>query len=164
MTTPLNNPCSRCVHLCSSLFLNSVGVCLTLVFYILCGSLVLLGLEGVSPGDPQLEGMIPMEVQTQLKSDLIENQRNLTVDKLWNITERLNILYKDNWTVMASQEIIKFQIELVKELKQEVAKTNGICKDPGGGPGQGQEQYWTFSSAFLYSLTLVTTIGWCGEY
>ncbi len=36
-----------------------------------------------------------------------------TVEKLWKITEELNILYKDNWTALADREIAIFQTELL---------------------------------------------------
>lgn len=35
---------------------------------------------------------------------------NRTVDRLWSITEDLNILYKDNWTRLAAQEVKEFQV------------------------------------------------------
>lgn len=33
-----------------------------------------------------------------------------TVDRLWSITEDLNILYKENWTRLAAQEVQLFQV------------------------------------------------------
>lgn len=33
-----------------------------------------------------------------------------TVDRLWSITEDLNILYKENWTRLAAQEVQQFQV------------------------------------------------------
>lgn len=33
-----------------------------------------------------------------------------TVDQLWAITEDLNILYKENWTRLAAQEVKQFQV------------------------------------------------------
>lgn len=35
-----------------------------------------------------------------------------TVDRLWSITEDLNILYKENWTRLAAQEVQLFQVRL----------------------------------------------------
>ena len=35
-----------------------------------------------------------------------------TVDRLWSITEDLNILYKENWTRLAAQEVQIFQVSL----------------------------------------------------
>ena len=39
--------------------------------------------------------------------------RARTVNKLWKITEELNILYRENWTVLADREMVKFQNELL---------------------------------------------------
>lgn len=33
-----------------------------------------------------------------------------TVDRLWSITEDLNILYKENWTRLAAHEVQQFQV------------------------------------------------------
>lgn len=35
-----------------------------------------------------------------------------TVDRLWSITEDLNILYKENWTRLAAQEVQHFQVSV----------------------------------------------------
>ncbi|KAL4144045.1 hypothetical protein QTP88_006279 [Uroleucon formosanum] len=68
-----------------------------------------------------------------------------TVEKLWKITEDLNILYRDNWTRLAEEEILKFQDSLIRKY---------------GGPNQTDRRHrWNFASSFLYSLTLITTIG-----
>ena len=29
------------------------------------------------------------------------------VERLWNLTEELNVLYKDNWTALADREMIR---------------------------------------------------------
>lgn len=39
---------------------------------------------------------------------------NRTVDRLWSITEDLNILYKENWTRLAAQEVQIFQVSSLK--------------------------------------------------
>ncbi|XP_025205924.1 TWiK family of potassium channels protein 7-like [Melanaphis sacchari] len=72
--------------------------------------------------------------------------RAQTVEKLWKITEDLNILYRDNWTRLAEEEILKFQDSLIRKY---------------GGPNQVDRRHrWNFASSFLYSLTLITTIGY----
>ena len=35
------------------------------------------------------------------------------MEKLWEITEELNILYRDNWTALVDREMVKFQKELL---------------------------------------------------
>ena len=50
----------------------------------------------------------------------IEQRRLVTIARLWNITETLNVLYRENWTMMANVEIIKFQNEMIQKIKQEM--------------------------------------------
>jgi hypothetical protein len=83
---------------------------------------------------------------------------------LWSITEDLNILYKDNWTRLAAQEVLKFQDTLIRNLRG--YGSGGVIVKTGGAAGNGGSIYyshhhhrWSFSSSFLYSLTLITTIG-----
>lgn len=111
--------------------------------------------------------------------------RAKTVENIWNITVNLNILYRDNWTRLAAQEISRFQDELVRALVHEEAALQLIAASIGVGPvgavgtehrelassshpgsvvgivGQnGNEFEWTFARSFLYSLTVLTTIGY----
>jgi hypothetical protein len=41
------------------------------------------------------------------------------------ISEALNVLYRDNWTQLASQEIIKMQTELFHSIRQQVITSGG---------------------------------------
>ncbi|KAH8355438.1 hypothetical protein KR084_006451 [Drosophila pseudotakahashii] len=76
-----------------------------------------------------------------------------TVDRLWMITEDLNILYKENWTRLAAQEVQLFQDTLLRAVRQ------SKVYPPGGIQLNAPTHKWTYASAFLYSLTLITTIG-----
>jgi hypothetical protein len=55
-----------------------------------------------SDGGPLLE--MPPEVKSN-----VDRARSETVSKLWMATEKMNILYPDNWTRRASEEILWFQ-------------------------------------------------------
>lgn len=79
--------------------------------------------------------------------------RTHTVEKLWSITENLNILYKENWTRLASEEVLEFQRALFRTMR------NARIVRSYGTPSDGSQHRWTFGSSFLYSLTLITTIG-----
>ena len=81
-------------------------------------------------------------------SRLLTEQTTLTVDRLWAITEDLNILYRDNWTELARNEMRHYQERLVRTLRRQMTEER-----------YSSRQTWTFSMAFLYSVTLVTTIG-----
>nr|XP_027203314.1 uncharacterized protein LOC113797174 [Dermatophagoides pteronyssinus] len=51
------------------------------------------------------------------RNRLIERIRNETVDRLWIETYKLNVLYKENWTTMATKEIEQFQRTLIDSFK-----------------------------------------------
>ncbi|XP_039297512.1 TWiK family of potassium channels protein 7 [Nilaparvata lugens] len=133
-----------CCSLISSL-LSSVGICLLVVAYTVLGAITFTTLEaesrsgiGTGTGSNTVHTAAPPSDDKLLRSQ--------TVEKLWSITEDLNILYKENWTRLAEQEVLKFQDSLVRRYKKTTgAKTNHI---------------WSFASSFLYSLTLITTIGY----
>lgn len=80
---------------------------------------------------------------------LIADIRNSTVNKLWTETYKLNVLYKENWTAMATKEIEQFQRVLVKALKE------------GYLPGEESKFHsrWSFTDSWMYSISIITTIG-----
>jgi hypothetical protein len=96
-----------------------------------------------------------------------DESRARTVENIWDITVSLNILYRDNWTRLAAQEISRFQDQLVQRLAEELAmQQRGVASSGTGKDQQMQERHsgsspyeWNFARAFLYSLTVLTTIG-----
>ncbi|XP_067637222.1 uncharacterized protein [Eurosta solidaginis] len=111
--------------------------------------------------------------------------RQRTIENIWDITVSLNILYKENWTKLAALEIAKFQDQLIKRLNEDALlqlshemdgsiaggggngaaiagnspATEAVLLHTHGGHGQGPHE-WNFAKAFLYSLTVLTTIGY----
>ena len=84
----------------------------------------------------------------------MDSRREHTIARLWNITETLNVLYRENWTLMANKEIIKFQNEMIQSIKQSMAGEQD-CKHSV----VEKEKEFTITAAFLYCLSLITTIG-----
>ena len=93
--------------------------------------------------------------------------RRQVVEQLWEITEKLNILYKDNWTALADREMVKFQTELFAQKteldsfsQEKPAKfvVTHADHEPILVTRDGDDD-WSFASSFLYSLTLITTVG-----
>ena len=122
-----------------------------------------------------------------------------TVEKLWKITEELNILSTDNWTALADREMAIFQTELLAaglatngdhpssgrdgttpktpnptkesggKFSTDLPKGELMPKDPYFGYAGGQDddddgdtehrRSATFFNSFLYSLSLITTVG-----
>ncbi|XP_013144530.1 PREDICTED: TWiK family of potassium channels protein 12-like [Papilio polytes] len=94
--------------------------------------------------------------------------RSKTVENIWEITVSLNILYRENWTRLAAQEILKFQNELIQRVTTEMATQYGVSyKELALGEfgtsdsnNHYEEHEWNLALAFFYSLTVLTTIGY----
>lgn len=77
----------------------------------------------------------------------------------------LNILYRENWTRLAAQEIARFQDQLVKRITEDIAASQSAGsftpaqKNDGVTERRVPDYEWNFAKAFLYSLTVLTTIG-----
>nr|CAD7195931.1 unnamed protein product [Timema douglasi] len=169
-------------HAANSIF-TSLGVCILVLGYTLLGAFTFMALEGegfsketlISANHVVTSSTSASSSATSFKSGdvglgrdksiaLGEDIRSRTVEKLWSITEDLNILYKDNWTRLAAQEVLKFQDSLVRNLRGYGGGGAVIVKTGIAGSGNGGAIYynhhhrWSFASSFLYSLTLITTI------
>lgn len=102
-----------------------------------------------------------------LSANYFWDARSRAVENIWDITVSLNILYRENWTRLAAQEILKFQNELVHRVTTEMASQYGVSYremalgEFGGSDFSNhyEEHEWNLALAFFYSLTVLTTIG-----
>ncbi|KAH8272123.1 hypothetical protein KR044_004812, partial [Drosophila immigrans] len=133
--------------------ISATGVLLLVLLYTAMGSIIFVTLEGELEDANALETAVAASKpypRTELANAEI---RSRTVDRLWSITEDLNILYKENWTRLAAQEVQLFQDTLLRAVRQ------SKVYQPGGVQMNAPTHKWSYASAFLYSLTLITTIG-----
>lgn len=155
---------------------TNIGIFALLLAYTLLGSFVFLAIEGGAAKMHQ-KTLATTLYQQQMRDKLTNNTsvqnntvlqasadlRTKTVENIWEITVSLNILYKENWTKLASQEIGRFQDQLVQkvaaELAGQVGPQGGRAIEASGSLTQADEFEWNFAKAFLYSLTVLTTIG-----
>lgn len=115
--------------------LSTVGLTILMIFYTIFGGFVFSVLES-SNEDRTRNG-----VRESLKWH---------VSMLWNLTEEMNVLYKDNWTAMAQ--------EVVNNYTKQVFIATKVDGWDGKEDGEAQSQ-WTFAGSMLYSATVITTIG-----
>uniref|UniRef100_A0A182K1R4 Potassium channel domain-containing protein n=1 Tax=Anopheles christyi TaxID=43041 RepID=A0A182K1R4_9DIPT len=172
--------CSCCSGRGSSTFwaalLTNIGVCTLLLAYTLLGSFIFLAIEG---GASQMQQRTLASTNRHQKQLPVSNNNNnnnhhgrhdtanltfpqlilleavearqKTVENIWDITVSLNILYRENWTRLASMEIARFQEQFVNRLLEEMTQINNmqhaVAATGGGGhePGHGQDNNWTFA-------------------
>ena len=150
------------------LAVSTLGLSLAVLGYTLLGALVFSAVEsrqlaGAGAGSPTV--MTSNEVLATLSGEVnsyLDQLRGHTVSKLWQMTEQMNILYPDNWTHNAAKEILSFQLDLSRKLAAEMmsvkkgaARSSALQYVVRAG---GQTE-WSVSRGFLYSLSLLTTIG-----
>lgn len=149
---------------------TNLGICVLLFGYTLIGSVIFLAIEGGSSFQHQILATTSLATNSNHDNKKYLNHsaeikakndeaRARTVENIWDITVSLNILYRDNWTRLAAQEITRFQDELLRSMAEEMALQQPVQQANVGGK-HGHDHYeWTFAKAFLYSLTVLTTIG-----
>ncbi|XP_063984411.1 TWiK family of potassium channels protein 9-like [Diachasmimorpha longicaudata] len=155
-------------------FIINLGICALLVAYTLLGSFIFLAIEGGADGGLQ-QRTLPTIAKSNEPVDrnltawwnkMHRVAREQTVESIWGITEQLNILYRENWTRLAEQEIAKFQDKLVDTITEDMkARQQTDTHTDGNADGPTSERKvpdyeWNFAKAFLYSLTVLTTIGY----
>ncbi|KAG5879742.1 hypothetical protein JTB14_021491 [Gonioctena quinquepunctata] len=148
---------------------TNLGICVLLFGYTLIGSVIFLAIEGGSSYQHQILATTSLSTNKNNKNNKHFNHtaellaktdeaRARTVESIWDITVSLNILYRDNWTRLAAQEITRFQDELLRSMTEEMALQQPLQVAKLGGKHYQDNYEWTFAKAFLYSLTVLTTI------
>ncbi|KAK0419923.1 hypothetical protein QR680_014405 [Steinernema hermaphroditum] len=115
-------------------FFSHVGLCALVIGYALLGAVVFRAVEG------------PHEMSIQRD---VTNARHHAVNIAWNATFRVNKLDKDQWYKTVHTEVKKFQKKCMWAIRRGY-----------DGKEYGVSAQWTFTGAFLYSLTVITTIGY----
>jgi len=123
----------------------------------------------LSPASANNSGM--SELPPDARS-LVDHARGETVKKLWTVTEKMNILYPENWTRRAAEEMLWFQDQLVtaferqfQELRSQYASKQVMASAAEGGGGRLRPHPslspsdWTFARGLLYAVSLLTTVG-----
>ncbi|XP_068085592.1 potassium channel subfamily K member 18, partial [Anabrus simplex] len=126
----------RCVRIFLAHLFSNLGLFALVVGYVLLGALLFEFLES----GYELE-----------QRGHIQRFREDCLKELWGITERLNVLYEKNWTRLVHEQLRKFETSVVA-----ATKVDGY----DGKTLRDAERQWSFSGALLYSVTVITTIGY----
>lgn len=96
---------------------TNFGICALLFGYTLVGSVIFLAIEGGGSSMHQhhilaTTSNVVKDQKRHFNSSAELRKRNeearaRTVESIWDITVSLNILYRDNWTRLAAQEITR---------------------------------------------------------
>ncbi|XP_021921939.1 potassium channel subfamily K member 18-like isoform X2 [Zootermopsis nevadensis] len=126
----------RCLRIFFGHLFSNLGLFSLVVGYVLLGALLFEFLEA----GYELE-----------QRGHIQQYREECLKELWLITERLNVLYEKNWTHLVHEQLRKFETNVVAATKVEGYDGKDLADS---------DRQWSFSGALLYSVTVITTIGY----
>ncbi|XP_044738473.1 TWiK family of potassium channels protein 18 [Chrysoperla carnea] len=112
---------------------SNVGIVGLVVGYTIAGAFIFMAIEG--------------ESSKQRTYDVIK-MRNATAARLWKLTDTTNTLNESFWKSVVKTEMEDYQEHIVNAIR---LGYDGADED---------SKQWSFSGAFLYSLTVITTIGY----
>ncbi|CAL1541455.1 unnamed protein product [Lymnaea stagnalis] len=128
--------CRKCCRKVTAFIFSHVGLGSLVVAYSIMGGFLFQWLEAT---DEMLERISVTKTRTN------------SVMKLWNMTRELNILYEKNWTAMADEILREFQASMYESVKE---------RGWDGRDENNEDMQWSFSGSLLYSVTVITTIGY----
>ncbi|KAH6932062.1 hypothetical protein HPB50_002729 [Hyalomma asiaticum] len=129
--------CSKCRYYCragTTSLMSHFGLCSLVVGYCVMGAFLFEFLEATNERNKRIEMM---------------RWRSNLADALWQLTSESRILDQTNWTGEAVARLRRFEVTLVQAVRKE------------GYDGKEDAQLqWSFSGALLYSIIVITTIGY----
>ncbi|CAH0549384.1 unnamed protein product [Brassicogethes aeneus] len=114
---------------------SNVGIILLVVGYTIAGSFIFMSLE--------------KKYHMKLKQD-VYSTRKMYAEKFWNITMDMNPFDEKVYKAIMMDELYTYQKLFV----------NFTRKGYDGFTDEETSSQWSFAGAFLYSLTVITTIGY----
>ncbi|XP_067686272.1 TWiK family of potassium channels protein 18-like [Haliotis asinina] len=114
---------------------SQVGLTCLVIGYSIMGGFIFMKLEA------------EQEIQNKFE---VGFTRQLYVKRLWDVTQNLNILFEANWSARAD--------EIFKDFQQNIYKT--VRETGWDGTETEEASEWTYAGALLYSVTVITTIGY----
>ncbi|XP_071448627.1 TWiK family of potassium channels protein 7 [Hetaerina americana] len=153
-----------CLRQFVAFMFSNVGIVGLVVGYAIAGAFIFMAIEGGAAGAGAAGA----------GATAVTTARGRVVRRLWDATSALNVFSEAEWRALAAAEVAALQRAVVN-----AALENGLDASPpprrlvlddddGGGDADASEEgeemavstQWSFSGAFLYSLTVITTIGY----
>ncbi|XP_050430530.1 potassium channel subfamily K member 18-like [Adelges cooleyi] len=123
---------SRCVRRFFAHLFSNLGLFGLVAGYVIVGAFVFRFLEAGNE---------------RQQRDRIGRLKNDCLGELWNITVRMHVLHELNWTKLVYEPLQKFETQIIS------------TKNIQGYDSKNTEQ-WSLTGALLYSVTVITTIGY----
>ncbi|XP_046568719.1 TWiK family of potassium channels protein 18-like [Haliotis rubra] len=114
---------------------SQVGLTCLVIGYSIMGGFIFMKLEA------------EQEIQNKVE---VGFTRQFYVKRLWDVTQNLNILFEANWSASAD--------EIFQDFQQNIYKT--VRETGWDGTETEEASEWTYAGALLYSVTVITTIGY----
>lgn len=126
----------RCARIFLTHLVSQVGLCLLVVAYAIVGALIFRAIEA----DKEVH-------QRQRVSQL----RRRYLRDMWDVTERLNVFHDEQWMDEVGVKLKEFEDEVVLAVRNDGYDGKDV---------QEEALQWSFSGSLLYSITVITTIGY----
>lgn len=130
---PFGEKVKDCCRSTIAFLFSNVGVCGLMLGYTITGALIFKEIEGK---------------KSPLDTLCAENIRNETIEQLWNITMAHNVLDQTKWKEAVNTTVQQYQGKIVDLVMRGWLGNDTTVQDK-----------WTLAGGFLYSLTVITTIG-----
>ncbi|XP_018021256.1 potassium channel subfamily K member 18 isoform X2 [Hyalella azteca] len=132
---PLQEKVKDCCRMTIAFIFSNVGVCAMFVGYTIMGSFIFQVIE---------------RNDDAFKDISVEAERNRTIAYLWNITHHFNINNYRGWNDSTAVGVSSYQKYVI----------DAITRGYNGNDNATSYDPWSFEGGFLYSLTVITTIGY----
>lgn len=134
-STASNQPRKRVKRCCRNFvtfMCTQVGVGALIVFYAICGALAFMNIE---------------RKYVDETAKVVLSLRYNCSQRLWNITEELNLIDKKLWVNETNAVLQAYQVQIASIIK------NGYV-------GRSPAQIWSFPAALMFCLSVITMIGY----
>ncbi|XP_064461185.1 two pore potassium channel protein sup-9-like [Ornithodoros turicata] len=116
--------------------ISQVGLCLLVIAYALVGAVIFKAIESRE------------EVRQRHQ---VSQLRRQCLREMWAITESLNVFYDEEWIDRVGVKLKEFEDKVVHAVRSDGYDGKDVSE---------ASLQWSFSGALLYSITVITTIGY----